>query len=99
VAQSDGKAEQEKVAHEILSYLAEHPHAEDSIEGITEWWLLDRKIKHQTALVEAALDSLIAKGLVLEHTPPGARRASIRVNGARRKEIESYLKKERDGAV
>ncbi len=54
------------LAHQILGYLAEHPLAQDTLEGITEWWLLDREIVQQISAVTSALEELVAKGLILE---------------------------------
>jgi len=31
---------------EILAYLADHPDAQDTLAGIFEWWLLERKITY-----------------------------------------------------
>lgn len=55
-----------ETAHEILAYLVAHPGAQDTLEGIVEWWLLERKIIYQTKIVQEALAELIDKGLVLE---------------------------------
>ena len=56
-----------KIAHEIMSYLAEHPDSKDTLEGIMQWWLLERKIIYQTNKIQEALAELIENGLVLEH--------------------------------
>lgn len=53
-------------AREILAYLAEYPGAQDTLEGIVEWWLLQRKIERQTARAREALDFLVAAGKVQE---------------------------------
>ena len=50
----------------ILAYLVEHPEAQDTMEGIVEWWLLEQRIKHQIAKVKTALAELVNMGLVLE---------------------------------
>jgi hypothetical protein len=55
-----------QIAHEIMAYLAEHPNAQDTLEGIVQWWILERKIKYQKAMVQEAIRELVAKGLVLE---------------------------------
>jgi hypothetical protein len=52
------------VAREILTYLREHPGAEDTLEGIVEWWLLEMRIRHTTVEVIAALEELVALSLV-----------------------------------
>jgi Fe2+ or Zn2+ uptake regulation protein len=53
------------VAQDILSYLLEHTAAEDTIEGIVEWWLLEEKIKRRTKEVRKALDELARDGLII----------------------------------
>ena len=60
------KSETFRIANEIIAYLAEHPDAQDTFEGITEWWLLERKIKYQTTMVKEALDELVKNGFVVE---------------------------------
>ena len=56
-----------EIAREILAYLLEHPDAQDTLEGIVEWWLLEQKIKYQTKLVREAIEELVAKELVLKY--------------------------------
>ncbi len=52
------------VAREIENYLAVHPRAADSLEGITRWWLMRQRIHYELDLVEAALRHLCRKGVV-----------------------------------
>lgn len=56
--------DESEIAREILAYLSDHPQANDTLEGIIEWWLLERKIRNQSAAVKEALEGLIEKGLV-----------------------------------
>lgn len=58
--------EANSVTREILSYLAEHPKAQDTLEGIVEWWLLEQQIKRWQAQVQKALDELVEQGLVIK---------------------------------
>ena len=55
-----------QVSHDILAYLAGHPDAQDTFEGITDWWLLERRIELQKDLVKQALSQLTRNGLILE---------------------------------
>src|SRR5262245_39788913 len=48
-----------EMAFEILAYLVHHPKAQDTFEGIVEWWLLERYIERQRAAVEAAMEELV----------------------------------------
>jgi hypothetical protein len=47
--------ERTKLAREVLAYLAEHSDSQDTLEGIVEWWLLDREVKTWTKNVKDAL--------------------------------------------
>ena len=59
--------DQSQTAYDILSYLAEYSGAQDTLDGIIEWWLLERHVKYQIARVKDALAALVKEGLVLEH--------------------------------
>ena len=61
---SDEQQEVMAVAREIEHYLAAHPRAADSLEGITRWWLMRQRIHYELSLVEAALRHLCRKGVV-----------------------------------
>ena len=37
--------DEDQVAKDILAYLAEHPQAMDTLEGIAEWWLMRQHIR------------------------------------------------------
>jgi hypothetical protein len=54
-----------EIAREILAYLAEHPDAQDNLEGIAHWWILDRKLRCQLRKVREAVSELVEKGLIL----------------------------------
>ena len=56
----------QRVHRLILSYLSEHPDAEDSIDGILQWWLLQEEIRFRVQEVEAALAELVHRGIVIE---------------------------------
>lgn len=59
--------ERSETAHEILSYLLDYSGAQDTLDGIVEWWLLERHIRYQVSRVKAALADLVREGLVVEH--------------------------------
>ena len=80
-----------EISHEILDYLAEHPDAQDTVEGIVEWWLLERQIRFQTARVKEVLSELVAKGLVIEQNKKGSK-IHYRVNQRRFEEIKDLVK-------
>lgn len=75
---------------EIISYLLKHPEAQDSIEGITEWWLLEERITTAMTQVEAAVATLLEREFVIELKLPGNKRL-VRLNAEKRMEIEQLL--------
>ena len=54
--------DEDEVAEAIQRYLAEHPHAADTVEGIAEWWLMRHQVRVTVATVERALRRLAEKG-------------------------------------
>ena len=51
----------QELARQILSYLVRHPQAQDSVEGIVEWWLLEERIRTVSSEVEAVLKELVER--------------------------------------
>ena len=86
-----GITEKSQISHEILAYLVEHPEARDTLEGILEWWLLERKIKRQKDQVKEALTELVARGLVLEHEG-GNSQTHYSINQSKYEEIQKLFK-------
>lgn len=78
------------VALQILSYLSTHPNAQDTVEGIAEWWLLEQRIRHVSRHVKQALAELVAQGMVLERTGEDAR-VHYRLNPRKRKTLAQVL--------
>jgi hypothetical protein len=57
--------EETLLAKDILSYLLAHTAAEDTMEGIVGWWLLEEKIKRRTKEVQRILDELVVESLII----------------------------------
>jgi len=87
---SGGHTDDSDVAYHILAYLHANPEAQDTVEGIVEWWLLDQKIRHQTERVKQALAELTARGFVVAKTGTDAR-VLYGIDRSRRDEIEALL--------
>ena len=85
------ETERSKIAYEILAYLANNPEAQDTVEGIAEWWLLAQKIERQVAKVREALAALVARDLIVERKGKDSR-TYYRLNKRRTKEISEMLK-------
>ena len=54
------------ISQEILEYLRKHPDASDTLEGITEWWLLNQRISYEMERVKAAVLKLVKQGWIEE---------------------------------
>ncbi len=59
------------IAREITEYLAGHPHAADTLGGITRWWLARQRYEQAVDLVQKALDYLVIQGVVNTTAMPG----------------------------
>lgn len=84
------KTAKREIERDILAYLTRNPSAEDTVEGIVEWWLLDQRIRSESERAKQALAELVSKGLVLERAGRDAR-CRYRVNAERLKEIKKLL--------
>lgn len=81
-----------QIEREILLYLREHPNAQDTMDGIVHWWLLERKIKYQQTMVKDAISNLVRRDYILENKKADSKK-HYRVNKRKQKEIEIFLKK------
>jgi len=53
-----------ELAKAIMAYLAEHPEAMDTLEGIAEWWVLRQQGRVELDSLNRALLRLKAEGLL-----------------------------------
>lgn len=83
----------QKIAYEILAYMLEHPDAQDTLEGITEWWLPGGDTRPNTSLVAEALAELAAEEFIIARRGEDAR-AHYKVNRRKLKEISDVLRRE-----
>jgi len=79
-----------QIGNEILAYLGDHPKAQDTLEGIVEWWLLEREIRFETTRVKEALSDLVARGLIFEKKGSNSQ-IHYRVNQNRFEEIRKLV--------
>lgn len=84
-----------QISHEILAYLIEYPEAQDTFDGIVQWWLLERKIVYQTKNVKEALADLVKKGFVLEYKKSGSNK-HYKINKYKVETIRAFLKERLD---
>lgn len=61
------------IASAVEAYLAAHPEAADSAEGILRWWLPRVRLEESVADVQRALDLLVERGAVESRQVAGGR--------------------------
>ena len=77
---------EKETAYKILAYLCEHRDAGDKINGISEWWVMEQRIKSEISTVEKALEILEEAELIVK-SPNGV----YRINPAKMEEIHDLL--------
>jgi hypothetical protein len=80
----------EIIAFKVLEYLNDNPEAQDTLEGITSWWLPQVDIQYQRSKINDVLKELTNKGVLIEHQQSGA--PIYAINHNRRGEISTLLK-------
>lgn len=61
-------------APEILDYLARHPEARDTIDGILSWWVLEACIRKWAPKISNTVALLVERGLLEESQSADGRR-------------------------
>ena len=69
----NGTQDDDAMAESVLRYLAEHPEAADTLEGIAEWWLMRQQVRVSVTRLARVLRRLTDTG-VLEEVDAGERR-------------------------
>jgi hypothetical protein len=54
----------------IARYIAAHPHAADTVDGICDWWVAPDLPDAVRAEVQAAADELVARGTLVKSALP-----------------------------
>src|SRR5207253_256148 len=65
--------EQVTLARTVLAYLASHPAARDTREGIADWWVRQQQIEYAAQDVARVVRFLVTQGLLLERPGPDQR--------------------------
>ena len=79
-----------ELAKAVLGYLLDHPEAQDTLEGIAGWWLLERYVTQQLPRVQRVVTELVAHGYLVVHQ--GAdNRARYSINREQIDEIRKVL--------
>ncbi len=85
--------QRQRVCRQILAYLINHPDAQDTAEGIAQWWLLEQRIQQALGEVQDALTELLENEFIAVQVRQGMP-AVYRVNVKRLEEIRNLLSKE-----
>lgn len=93
MSESEPTARRSPIFYEILAYLVDHPDAQDTVEGVIEWWLLEQRIERARTQVKTTLAQLVGEELVFARTGAGGR-VSYRVNRTTLRDIRRSLTEE-----
>lgn len=81
-----------ETSHKILGYLMDNPEAQDTLDGIVQWWLLQQDIKRNVALIRKTVEDLLYRGFILERQGNDSRKY-YRVNHERLPEISAFIQR------
>jgi hypothetical protein len=81
-----------QIARAILSYLADHPDAQDTLDGIVQSWFLDQANKFKPTMVQEVVKDLVLEGTITETKIQGSHPV-YRFNLAKRNRMKELLKK------
>jgi hypothetical protein len=80
-----------EIARKILTYLADHPDAQDTLDGIVQWWFPEQEIKYEVKILKEIISELVEKEILLAHKSTNAR-VHYRINRKKYEEIQALLK-------
>jgi hypothetical protein len=84
------------MALEILAYVTHRPSAQDTFEGILEWWVMERYLERQRREVRGAVDELVAAGFLVAARGRD-RRLRFKLNPERGEEARALVTRWEEG--
>jgi hypothetical protein len=84
-------SDKSQISRDVLAYLVDHQDAQDTLEGIIEWWLVEQKIKQQTATVKEVLGELVGRKYLLVSKGMDSQ-IRYRINRRKSEEISTLVK-------
>lgn len=84
-----------ETAQAILDYLRRNPDAQDTLEGITQWWLPEQHFTTRVATIREALQELIDAEFVSEHRGKDAQ-ISYRITSHGLKKSDEHFQENSD---
>jgi hypothetical protein len=88
---------EKSIVREIISYFLRNPDAADTLEGIARWRLLDETVHRRVKETQAALQWLVAQGIIQEHVSSGG--TIFGLNPESKEQAEQLLASEEDPAA
>lgn len=79
------------MALDLLEHALAHPAAEDTIDGLAEWWVLTRQVTTVRLDVRLAVTDLLRRGLLRAHPGPDGR-IRYRLDDARADDARALLR-------
>ena len=84
-----------ETAQAILDYLRRNPEAQDTLDGIVQWWLPEQHFTPRVATIREALQELLAAELISEHRGKDAQ-VSYRITSLGLQKIEANFSENSD---
>lgn len=70
----------------------DNPDAQDTLDGIVDWWLLQQDIKRNVVIVRETVEELLQRGFVLERQG-NDRTKYYQVNREKLPEISAFIER------
>jgi hypothetical protein len=80
-----------QIAREVLTYLAKHPDAQDTLDGIMQAWLPGQGGRYKPTIVHEVVKDLVLEGTILESKTPSSD-TTYRLNVAKRNKMKNLSK-------
>jgi hypothetical protein len=75
----DERRREEELAEIVIGYLAEHPDASDTLEGIAEWWIMRQQTRVEVTTLAKVLQHLADSSLLEKIEEGGTPRYRLNV--------------------
>ena len=89
-----GGTRRSEVTRAIVEYLWKHPDAQNTLLGISQWWLPKEQMKSETITVAEALSDLVARELIVERKGTDSQ-SHYRINRRKLQQVRAFLKETR----
>jgi hypothetical protein len=86
-----------ETAQAILDYLRRNPEAQDTLDGIVQWWLPEQRLTPRVATIKEALQELLAAEFISEHRGKDAQ-VSYRITSLGLQKIDANFSENSDAA-